>query len=235
MVHKQSLLLLFLLLFLVRWLVAKERQKDIVTNLDGVDVQQTLVGWDKSEIDGMRRNPDSPTSHDGRLEVGLELVGVLLKGLALHQTEVTKEHASKDGVPDGLINSNLGGNCQWSSSWKLSIEETVKVVTGGSVQQESETSQSDGTHDIIRLVRVLDKVLCENISGGETDQGCQRLGEERLRSQKLIVSCPESTHFDLLNNSDKSQARGEKTCECFVLRTTNVSQYQYWRCMLDKL
>jgi hypothetical protein len=185
------------------------------------------MGWNKGKIDSVRRNPDSPTSHDGRLEVGLELVGVLLKGLALHQTKVTKEHASKDGVPDGLINGNLRSNRQRSGSWKLSVEETVKVVTGGSVQQESETSQSDGTHDIVRLVRVLNKVLCENITGGETDQGCQGLGEERLRSQKLIVCSPESTHFELLNNSDKSQARGENVCECFVLRTTNVSQYQY--------
>lgn len=187
--------LLFLLLFLVVRFVAEERQKDIVTNLDCVNVQQTLVGWNKGKIDGMGWYPDRPTSHDSRLEVGLELIGVLFPGLALHQTEVTKEHASKDGVPDGLINGNLGGNRQWSGSWKLAIEETVKVVTGRSVQQKAETSQSDSTHDIIRLVLVLDKVLCENITGGETDQGCQGLGEERLRSQKLVVTSPESTHF----------------------------------------
>jgi hypothetical protein len=168
-------------------------------------------------------DPDSPGPHDSRLEVGLELVGVLFKGLALHQTEVTKEHASEDGVPDGLINSNLGSNRQRSGAWKLSIEETVKVVTGGSVAQEPKTSQSYGTHDIVRLVRVLHKFLCEDITGGETDQGCQGLGEERLRSQKLIVGSPESTHFELLNNSDKKPSEGRKECECFVLQTTNTS------------
>jgi hypothetical protein len=222
--HTHVRYLLFLLLFLFRRLVTKERQKDIVTNLDCVNVEKTLAWRNKGKIDGMGRNPDRPTSHDSRLEVGLELVFVLFKGLALHQTEVTKEHETKDGVPDGLINGDLGGNRQGSGSRKLPVEETVKVVTGRSVNQESETSQSDGTHDIVRLVCILDKVLCETITGGETDQGCQGLGEERLRRQKLIVSSPESTHFGLLNNSDGSEANGENcvSVSCYT-NNENIS------------
>jgi hypothetical protein len=46
---------------------------------------------------------------------------------------VPKEHETKDGIPNGLIDGDLCGNSQWSSPGKFIIEKSVKVVAGGTV------------------------------------------------------------------------------------------------------
>ena len=49
MVKRASTTLLFLLLF--NTLVTEEGQEDVVTNLDGVDVEKTLGGRNKGKVD----------------------------------------------------------------------------------------------------------------------------------------------------------------------------------------
>lgn len=138
--------------------------------------------------------PHSPGSHDGSLEIGLELLGVVVPRLSFNQVQVSKEHASKDGVPDGLINKDLGGNCDGLGSGELAIQKAVKVVSGTSVDKESERSQTDGTHNVIWLATILDKVLRQDISGGESCQRSQALGQKRLCLQQLVVASPKSRH-----------------------------------------
>ena len=145
----------------------------------------------------MGRNPDSPTAHNGSLQVGLQLLNVLVKGLALEGTEVAEEHAAENGVPNRLVDQNLGRNCHGLSARHLRIEHTVEVVASGSVAEEAEGAEADGAHGIVRCTVIVDEVLCQNISGGESDEGRHHLGEERLGLEESIVSGPKS-HLELL-------------------------------------
>jgi len=176
-------------------LVSKEGKEDIVTNLDSVDVQQSLRRRNESKVDGVGRNPDGPGSHDGGLKISFELLGVVREGFALGKVEVSKEGASKDGVPNGLVNENLAGDGHGGGSWQFGVQESVKVVTSGSVEKKSERSQTDGTHDIVWLVTFFDETLCQNISDGESGEGGKTFRQKRLCVQQFVVSCPERCHF----------------------------------------
>ena len=59
--------------------------------MDRVDVEETLRRGDEGEVDGVGRDPNSPRSHDGRLEIGLELGNILIPALPLNGVEVSKE------------------------------------------------------------------------------------------------------------------------------------------------
>jgi len=185
----------YLLGLFVNRLVSKEGKENIVTNLDSVDVQQSLRWRNESKVDGVGRNPDGPGSHDGGLEISFELLGVIREGFALGKVEVSKEGASKDGVPNGLIDENLGGDSHRGGSRQLGIQESVKVVTGGSVEEKSEGSQTDGTHNVVWLVTFFDETLSQNISDGESGEGGKTFRQKRLCVQQFVVSCPERCHF----------------------------------------
>ena len=46
--------------------VAQKAQKDIVPDLNRVDIQQALCRRHQGKVDGMRRHPNGPAAHDGR-------------------------------------------------------------------------------------------------------------------------------------------------------------------------
>ena len=138
--------------------------------------------------------PHSPTTHNSGLEIRSELVSVLLEGLAFHGAEVPKEHATENRVPNGLIDSNFGGNRHGSRSRKLGIQKSIKVVTRSSVDQETKRSQTDSSHDIVGLVTALNKGLSEHVTNSETRQRREGLGEQGLGIQHGIVTSPKSTH-----------------------------------------
>jgi len=180
---------------LLRLLVSEERKENIVTDLDSVNVQQSLGRRNKSKIDGVCRDPDGPGSHDGGLEVGVEFLGVIAPGFALHHVEVSKEAATKDGVPNGLIDKDFRGDGDRFGSRHFGIQHSVKVVTGASVEEESEGSETDGAHNIVWFVAGFDEFLRQDISHGESGEGGQTLGQEWLGVQQFIVSCPNRCHF----------------------------------------
>ena len=187
-----------LLLFVVDRLVSKEGKENIVTNLDGVDVQQSLRWRNESKVDRVGRDPDSPRSHDGGFEIGIKLLGVIVEGFALSKVEESKEGASKDGVPNGLVDEDLAGDGDGLGSWQLGIQKSVEVVTGTSVEEESKGSQTDGTHNIVWLVTVFDELLCQDISDGESGEGGQTFRQKRLCVQQFVVSCPDRCHLENL-------------------------------------
>jgi len=179
---------------LFRLLVSEEGKEDVVTNLDGVDVQQSLGGRNKGKVNRVGGDPDGPGSHDGGLEIGVELLGVVGPGLALGKVQESKEAATKDGVPDGLVDEDLAGNSDGLGSGQLGIQKSVKVVAGASVEEESEGSQSDGSHNVVGLVAGFNEFLSQHVSGGESGEGGQTLGQERLGVQQFVVSCPDGCH-----------------------------------------
>ena len=140
----------------------------------------------------MGRDPDGPASHNSRLKVGLDLGDVLVPALTLNKIQVSEEHTAKDGVPHGLIDKDLGGNGNGLGSWQLGIQESVEEMSGGTVKEEAEGTQTNGTHGIIGCAVVVDELLGEDITYRETDEGCAHLGKERLSLEDGVVSCPES-------------------------------------------
>ena len=128
----------------------------------------------------MSRHPHRPGSHDGRLEIGLDLIGVIRKGFSFHQVEVTKEHATKDGVPDGLINKDLGSDRLGGGTGQLGVEESVKVVSRGTVQEETKGTETNGSHEIVGLVAGFNELLRQDVSGRESGEGSESLGKEGL-------------------------------------------------------
>ena len=88
--------------------VSDKGQKDIVKDLHTVNVQEALLGRHKAKVDCVGRDPDCPGPHDSRLEIRLALVDKGLHGFSFRKVQVTKEHDTKDGVPNSLVNEDLG-------------------------------------------------------------------------------------------------------------------------------
>jgi len=192
-------LLLLLLFSIVSLLVAKEREENIVSDLDRVDVKKTLRWGDEGEVDGVGRDPNGPTSHDGRLEIGLDFGNILIPALSFDGAEVTKEHASEDGVPHCLVDEDLRSDSDGLGSGELGIEESIEEVTRRSVEEETEGTQTNGAHGVVRGAIVVDELLSEDITGGEADEGSAHLGKERLSLEDGVVSGPKSHCWMLLN------------------------------------
>jgi len=163
--------------------------------LDCVNVQQSLRRRNESKVDGVGWDPDSPRSHDGGLQVGFQFLLVIIKRLALDSVQVSKKAATENGIPNGLIDEDFAGDSDWLGSRHLGIQKSVKVVTGTSVEEESKRSQTDGTHNVVWLITAFDEILCQDISDGESGEGCQTFGQERLSVQQFVVSCPKRCHF----------------------------------------
>ena len=185
-------LLLLLFFFAISLLIAKEREENVVSDLDRVNVKETLRRGDEGKVDGVGRDPNGPTSHDGRLEIGLELGNVLIPALSFDGIEVTKEHASENGVPHCLVDEDLSSDSDGLGSGELGIEESVEEVTRRSVAKETEGTQTDGAHGVVRSTVVVDELLGEDITGGEADERSAHLGKERLSLEDGVVSGPKS-------------------------------------------
>lgn len=128
---------LLLLLTVVNLFVSKEGKENIVPNLDGVDVKQTLRWGYEGKVDSVGGDPNGPASHDGRLQISLDLVDVVIPALALYEVEVTEEHASKDGVPNRLIDKDLGSDRDGLGTRQLRIEEAVEEMSRRTVAEEA--------------------------------------------------------------------------------------------------
>jgi len=146
----------------------------------------------------VRRNPNRPTSHDSRGQIRLELLGVVGETLTLTEIQITKEHATEDGVPEGLVNEHLGRDGLGRCTREFRVEESVKVMTCGSMNEETEGSKANCSHHIVRLVIVIDEFLGEDVSHTESEQRRAGLGEQRLRLENLIVFTPDRAHCVLL-------------------------------------
>mmetsp|Transcript_127 Transcript_127/g.295 ORF Transcript_127/g.295 Transcript_127/m.295 type:complete len:152 (-) Transcript_127:123-578(-) len=150
----------------------------------------------------MSRHPNSPTSHHGRLQISLNLILIILERLPLGNIEVSKEHETKNGIPHGLVDENLSGDGGGFGSGEFGVKKSVEVVTGSSVNQEAEGSKTEGTHRIVGLAIIIDKILSEDVTYGEPGERSECLGEEGLRLKHCVISGPESAHIaEMKSNS----------------------------------
>ena len=145
----------------------------------------------------MGRDPNGPTSHNGCLEIGLDLGNILIPALSFDGVEVAEEHTSEDRVPHGLIDEDLGSDSDRLGSGELGIEESIEEVTCRTVEEETEGTQADGSHGVVGGTVIVDELLREDITDGETDQRGAHLGKERLSLEDGVVSGPKS-HFYVL-------------------------------------
>jgi len=79
-----------------------------------------------------------------------------------------------------LINQHFGRDGGRLGSGKLGVEETIEIMTGSSMDEKSERTKTDGTHWIVGLAIVVDKILREDVTDGKASEGGECLGEERL-------------------------------------------------------
>lgn len=79
-----------------------------------------------------------------------------------------------------MINQHFGSDSGGLGSGKLGIEEAVEIMSGSSMDEKSERTKTDGAHWIVGFAIVVDKILREDVTNGETSEGGERLGEEGL-------------------------------------------------------
>lgn len=112
-------------------------KEHVESNLNTIDKDETVLGGDELEVDGVNYGPHFPRSLTGGEKVTLDLVSNGGQRIAVHQTEVREEDSHKDGAPEDLVNGNLGEHSLGISTRNLAIEPVVEVVTRRSVVNES--------------------------------------------------------------------------------------------------
>jgi hypothetical protein len=155
-----------------------------------------------SEDEQMRGSEFTPAkvtsflpSHDGRLQIGLKLIRVIFERLPLDNIQVTEEHEAEDGVPHRLIDQNFRGDSYGLRAGKFGVEESIEIMSGSSVDEESERSKTNRTHNVVGLAIVVDELLGKDVTDGETRERGECLGEKRLCLKHSVVSGPDSTHI----------------------------------------
>ncbi len=130
-----------------------EGQKRVVSDLDGVDVEDTLAGWDESEVDDMGERPHGPVD----LHRGPQLVGHLLLdlvGFPVHGLHGGEEHCGEHGGTGNLVDDGFGGD-GGGAGGRLdhdgAVEEAVPVVAHGAVEAHAERAHLRGALHVPRL------------------------------------------------------------------------------------
>ncbi len=143
----------------------------------------------------MSWDPNSPAAHNGSFQISLQLIRVILERLPLDSVQVTEKHEAEDGVPHRLIDQNFAGDCYWLRAGEFGVEESIEIMPSSSVDEESERPQTNRTHNVVGLAVVVDELLGEDITDGETRERGECFGEERLRLKHGVVFGPDSAHF----------------------------------------
>ena len=86
--------------------------------------------------------------------------------------------------------SYLGGDGEGVRAGDLPVKEVVEEVAGGAVDEEPEHGELEHALEV-HLVGLVDELLRQKVARGEADEGGQRLGEERLVLEQLVVALPE--------------------------------------------
>jgi hypothetical protein len=122
-----------------------EGEEHVESHLDSVDEDQSMLGGDELEVDGVDHRPDLPGSLACREEVVLDLASDGSEGVSINQSKVSEEDSHEDRAPDDLVKGNLHGNSLSVFSWDVLVEPVVEVVSRGSVVEESKGGKSDET------------------------------------------------------------------------------------------
>jgi hypothetical protein len=124
---------------------SNDREEHVECHLDTVDEDQSVLGGDELEVDGVDKRPDLPGSLACGEQVILDLVSDGTEGVAVAQTKVSEEDSHEDGAPDDLIKGDLRCDMLCFASLNGLVKPVVEVVSRGSVVEESEGRKSDET------------------------------------------------------------------------------------------
>mmetsp|Transcript_16125 Transcript_16125/g.33382 ORF Transcript_16125/g.33382 Transcript_16125/m.33382 type:complete len:259 (+) Transcript_16125:317-1093(+) len=183
-------------------------QEHVESNLDGVDEDETMLGGDELEVDGMDQDPDLPRSLAGGEEIVLDLVSDGTHGVSVDQSQVGEEDSHKDGAPNGLVNGDLGGNNLSSGSGDLLIQPVVEEMSRRTVPDE--TKEGERRESLPVNGSSNNEELCQQISKGPSDERSHGLGDDRLLVQSIIVGSPsrDSTSSDRSRVTEKGAIDG---------------------------
>ena len=158
---------------------------------------QSLAGRHKTEVNKVRRDPHRPRPHHRRRQIILNLSLDVRKRLALGHAEVGEEHDAEAWVPQELIDSHLRSNGLHGRARDLLVKPAVEVVAGGSVNQETKGTQTEGTHHVVALLLVgHNEFLGEDVTEGEAREGGHSLNQQRVCLQCRIVLRPQTSEHD---------------------------------------
>ena len=122
---------------------SQDAEEHVKGHLDRVEVDQSMLGGNELEVNGMDKGPDLPTGLTCRQEIRLDLVGNGGKRVAIDEAEIGEKDSHENGAPKDLVNGNLGGNVLGRLSWDLLVEPAVKVVARRSVVKKTKGRESD--------------------------------------------------------------------------------------------
>ena len=111
--------------------------------MDTIDEDQSVLGRDELEVDGVDNGPDLPRSLHSGEKIVLDLGTDGGERVTVDETKVSEEDSHKDGAPDDLIKSNLGCDGLAIASGDEVVEPVVEVVSRGSVVKEAKGRKSD--------------------------------------------------------------------------------------------
>ena len=120
-----------------------EGEEHVEGHLDSVDEDQSVLGGDEFEVNGVDNGPDLPRTLACGKKIVLDLGSDSGEGVTVDQSKVGEEDSHEDGAPDNLIESNLGGDGLSVASWDEVIEPVVEVVSRGSVVKETKGGKGD--------------------------------------------------------------------------------------------
>jgi len=124
---------------------SNERKEHVESNLDRVDKDQTVLGGDELEVDGVHNGPDLPRSLAGSKQIVLDLIANHGKRISIADSQVSEEDRHKERAPDKLIECNLCKDVLGLGSLNLFVQPVVEIVSRRSMVQETESRQSNET------------------------------------------------------------------------------------------
>jgi hypothetical protein len=81
-------------------LASNNGKEHVKGDLDRIDKDQTMLGGDELEVDGMDDRPNLPRSLAGRQQVTLNLLANSTKRVAIDQTQVGEKDGHENGAPE---------------------------------------------------------------------------------------------------------------------------------------
>ena len=132
-------------IFLRLLLGSDEGKEHVECYLDTVDEDQSVLGGNELEVDGMDEWPNLPRSLAGSEQIILDLASDSRKGVSVDKSKVCEENGHEDWAPDDLIECNLHGNSLSVLSGDQVVKPVVEVVSRGSVVKETKGRHSNET------------------------------------------------------------------------------------------
>lgn len=201
-------------LFCTLVLIRDEAENDVVTDLQRVDVQETLRRGDERKVDSMRQRPELPARSDAGPRVVLDLCLDLLSAPSFRNSEVREEDDREDWRPQYLVDGDLGRDLYDTCTRNQTVQEPIEVMSRRPMKEESERGHPCQTCGI-QVLDLAHVLLRQKVAREESDEGRQGLCEDRLVGQVTIVPIPQTCE-DVSATSSSASALASPARTAFV-------------------